>query len=271
MLREYKIDPDYARKQIESNKHSSITTFYYLLMKKLKKPLYTRSNISPKVLNEQLPERPSISTTVVNNSNQNSEAKFSVLSSRSDALPQDDSIVNQIVEDSKQKSDTATADLIDDLSQTEKIELSDHLKFSQRPQPTTQLEKAFQNLGGNVTFESPEAIARIFSQELGEHDSKIIDESQLSFLEEKKPEMVIQSVEYEDMYGDFRDRENRKSAKKEKRTSRKHKKKHNRSQSMSKHYDRYDQSLMGKKSASQVRKKNLNITKQRTPLLTTNC
>ena len=40
MLSQYDIDPEYARKQIESNKHSHITTCYYLLMKKHGRHLY---------------------------------------------------------------------------------------------------------------------------------------------------------------------------------------------------------------------------------------
>ena len=44
-LSENGINPEVAWKQIESNKHSNITTAYYLQIKKMKKELYpTRSN-----------------------------------------------------------------------------------------------------------------------------------------------------------------------------------------------------------------------------------
>lgn len=41
-MKQYGIDPELARKEIESNKHSNTTTTYYLLMKKLKKSLFTK-------------------------------------------------------------------------------------------------------------------------------------------------------------------------------------------------------------------------------------
>ena len=48
MMKPYGIDAEQARKEIESNKHSNTTTTYYLLMKKLKKSLFTKVYELPK-------------------------------------------------------------------------------------------------------------------------------------------------------------------------------------------------------------------------------
>ncbi len=59
----------------------------------------------------------------------------------------------------QQPSEMATTDMIDDLSQTEKIELCDHLRISEK-------HKSFKRKQ-EIEFESPSAVARIFSQAYG--------------------------------------------------------------------------------------------------------
>lgn len=66
-LKHYKIDPEQARKEIESNKHSNITTTYYLLMKKQKKPLYTKIYEFPKQIKYEIKTKVKMDTSVLNN------------------------------------------------------------------------------------------------------------------------------------------------------------------------------------------------------------
>lgn len=106
-MKQYGIDPELARKEIESNKHSNTTTTYYLLMKKLKKSLFTKIYEFPSQLKYEMAKKPQIDSSVLNNYSPKPQLEDemsdagSVISSRTDQLPQDNSIVNQIMEESK--------------------------------------------------------------------------------------------------------------------------------------------------------------------------
>jgi hypothetical protein len=72
------------------------------------------------------------------------------------------------MEDSKksQISNPATGDMIDELSVSEQIEITDHLNLSKNVQKaygTKKNNKKKESFGVNLTFESPSTIAKLFS------------------------------------------------------------------------------------------------------------
>ena len=113
-------------------------------MKKLNRPLYSKLYDFPNDLKYEMKQKPKFDSSILNDyspkvvKSPKSEPETniaddaaSVLSSQTDQILNDDSVVNQIVEDSKKSmSNPATTDMLDELSQTEKIELSDHLRLA---------------------------------------------------------------------------------------------------------------------------------------------
>jgi len=67
MLKQFGIDPEYAWKEIESNKHSNITTTYYLFMKKLKWSLFTKIYDFPKQIKYEMNWKAKMDTSILNN------------------------------------------------------------------------------------------------------------------------------------------------------------------------------------------------------------
>lgn len=55
--------------------------------------------------------------------------------------------------------------MFDELSQTEKIELTDHLAIAQNIWKAYGCKKKEHSFGVNLTFESPSTIAKIFAQD----------------------------------------------------------------------------------------------------------
>ncbi len=103
------------------------------MMKKLKRPLYTRMYEFPKQIKYDMKQMPKIDSSVLNDyspkavvkspksEDSNGDEIASVLSSQTDCLPKDNSVVDQIVEDSKKSISNPTATECPDLNNTEKI------------------------------------------------------------------------------------------------------------------------------------------------------